>query len=324
MTLQPGSLIADRFDLLRPLGQGAFGSVWEARDRQSGQQVALKILHKNQSNQHARRLLREARVLLSLRHPNILAVQDIADDERHGPLLVMDLLRGETLRARLQRDETLPVADAVAVARAVACGLVEAHAAGAIHRDLKPENLFLQTSLDDSSFDAQSALSLAPTEDFPDSSANPTLSRGEPIGGVKILDFGIVKLVALGGDASLLSSTLTRKGMVVGTVGYMAPEQFWDDGDIDGRADLWSLGAILYECLSGGLPVETALPNQFLFRLKRQGISPLEHVTPGLPPALSSLVSSLLAFDREQRPTSARQALDALDALAACGPVIAR
>jgi serine/threonine-protein kinase len=311
MTLAFGTTLAGRFHLQQPLGEGAFGSVWEAFDVDAGKTFALKILHKH-ALQHGRRLLREARVLLLLRHPSVVTVHEMVDDEVHGPILVMDLLRGENLRARLERDETLPVADVLAIGRAVAGGLVEAHAQGAIHRDLKPENLFLQTLLDEQPSDEPTDFGLAPTEDIDEAA----LPRSAPIRGIKILDFGVVKLVALGGDASMLSSTLTRKGLVVGTVGYMAPEQYWDDGDIDGRADLWSLGAILYECLSGGLPVDAALPNQFLFRLKRQGIVPLDQINPTIPPALCSLVSSLLAFDREQRPATATAVLAALDAIA--------
>jgi len=310
----PGATLAGRFLVDRLLGQGGFSGVWAATDLRTGQPCAVKVLLRRAAPQHEKRLLREARVLLSLDHPCIVQIVDIADDATHGPVLAMELLRGETLRQRLLRDERLSLDDAARVARGVAAALVCAHDLGAVHRDLKPENIFLVAD-----HDAPPALAYAATADdvlapLSLAASRPAPAPAAPFDAVKVLDFGIVKLVALEGQGLTQTSTLTRKNTSLGTVGYMAPEQFWGNDDIDGRADLWALGAVVYECLTGGLPVVAATPNQFVYRLRQQGITPVEHLAPGLPPALATFVGRLLAFDRDDRPPDARAALDAFSA----------
>jgi serine/threonine protein kinase len=204
---------------------------------------------------------------------------------------------------------------------------VVAHGVGAIHRDLKPENVFLVATprAAPGVCSPLAVANLATAEQDPDADSTqtvPAVSASAPLAGssvpgsapieaVKVLDFGIVKLVALEGAELAQSSTLTRQGTALGTVGYMAPEQFWSNEDVDARADIWALGAVAYECLSGGLPVVASLPNQFLFRLSQEGITPIEHLVPWLPPDLAACVNRMLAFEREDRPSMMQAVLDA-------------
>src|SRR5439155_19831733 len=165
-------------------------------------------------------LVREARAATVIQHPNILGVEDIVDIGG-APMLVMDLLEGESLGDCLSRRRQLPLPEIADIMLKVVSAISAAHAAGIVHRDLKPDNIFLVT-------------------------------RSDGTWDVKVLDFGLAKLTATEGDAATSGGGgLTRSGDIVGTPQYMAPEQAFGERDIDHRVDIWALGVILFECLTG-------------------------------------------------------------------------
>ena len=216
MSLKPGMHLGP-YEVVHALGTGGMGEVYRARDTRLDRDVAVKVLPEEFAGdrERLRRFEQEARAAAALSHPNVLVVHDVGVHDRI-PYVVTELLDGETLRARLKNGKMSP-ASAVGIVIQVASGLFAAHTRGIVHRDLKPENIFL-------------------TRD----------------GAVKILDFGLAKVSdAAGanrqGDASAL---LTDAGIVLGTAGYMSPEQV-RGVDIDGRTDIFALGAVLYETLTG-------------------------------------------------------------------------
>jgi eukaryotic-like serine/threonine-protein kinase len=263
------------------LGSGAMGVVVAAEDDELGREVALKLLRRDASRDSRQRFLREARAAAAIAHPGVVAVHDVLTTADGHPVLVMDRLHGETLRSLLERTGRLEIEQAVRIAREIASALEAAHARGVIHRDLKPENVFL--------------------------------SQREGGGAdVKLLDFGVAKL--FGPMPAPDAAGLTSTGTIVGTPYYMAPEQAFAERDLDARADLWSLGVILYECLSGRRPFSADSVGQVLRLLALGQLTPLREVVPGLPPRLLALIERLLSA-RELRPANAAEVCVALDAL---------
>ena len=217
--LAPGHVIAGRYELVRLLGAGAMGAVWEAKHLAMGSSVALKVLYGDAAADEGLRgrFEREARVVGSLSSPYVVKAFDFGLD--HGvAFMVMEHLVGEDLGVRLRRVGRLPAADVVRIVSELCEGLAHAHGKGLVHRDLKPRNVFL-AQVDDREM-------------------------------VKILDFGIVKVNRL--DAT----SRTRTGDVLGTPQYMSPEQVAGSRDVDLRADLWALGVLAYRSLLGRLPFE--------------------------------------------------------------------
>src|SRR5262249_23785601 len=217
-SLVPDTAIS-HYRVLSKLGEGGMGEVWRARDIRLNREVAIKVLPASFANDGDRlaRFKQEALATSALNHPNILTIHDIGDYEG-APFIVAELLEGEELREQLN-DGALPVRAAIDYAQQIAGGLASAHAKGIVHRDLKPENLFVTTD-----------------------------------GRVKILDFGLAKLKppqvgAVDTDAPT-QKKITEPGVVMGTVGYMPPEQVRGQ-ETDHRADIFSFGVILYEMLSG-------------------------------------------------------------------------
>ncbi|MDQ2979075.1 MAG: serine/threonine protein kinase, partial [Acidobacteriota bacterium] len=218
MAIAPGTRLGP-YEILAPLGAGGMGEVWKARDPRLGREVAIKVLPASFSADpdRLRRFEQEAKAAGLLNHPNITAVYDIGT-ENQAPYVVTELLEGETLRGALAGGKFSP-RKAVDYALQIAHGLAAAHEKGIVHRDLKPENLFV-------------------TKD----------------GRIKILDFGLAKLThteAGSGVTNLPTATAgTEPGVVLGTLGYMSPEQV-RGRPADARSDIFSFGAILYEMLSG-------------------------------------------------------------------------
>ena len=267
-------MIAQRYQLLRVLGEGGMGQVWEARDDLASVSVALKLIHPT-LREHPKlrqRFLREARAVVAAAHPNVVRVHDVLEVSDGTLAIAMELLAGETLRARLTRQEVLSARETAAIFVPVISAAGTAHSLGIVHRDLKPENIFLSR-----------AQGLEPT--------------------VKVLDFGIAQL-----DAEEQRSALTTPGTMLATPRYAAPEQAFGDPDVDHRADIWSIGAMLYESLSGGRPIEGATRGQVLKRLMTVGIMPIGDIVPDLPNDVGSLVMQMLASDREERPPDLRLA----------------
>ncbi|MFL5298893.1 MAG: serine/threonine-protein kinase, partial [Anaeromyxobacteraceae bacterium] len=252
--LRPGAVIG-RFELVRELGRGGFGVVYEARDRELGRAVAFKaIVGGERPDVGEERLLAEADAAARLSHPNIVTLYDAGRSE-HGPFLVLELLRGRTLAARLTAGR-LGVRETLRVAVAVARGIAHAHARGVVHRDLTPGNVFL---CDD--------------------------------GQVKVLDLG-------------MAHAFGRRKIRGGTPAYVAPEG-WRGAPEDERSDVYGLGVVLYECLTGELP-----------HAADEGRSAAGRPAPALEvaaaPALGDLVARMVAPDPVDRPRDGAEVLAAL------------
>jgi eukaryotic-like serine/threonine-protein kinase len=271
---QEGSLIAGRYRLGAQLGEGGMGEVWSAIHTVTRRSVALKFLKQSLRDKPGlrQRFLREASTASALRHPNVVEILDVFDFEERAPVLVMELLEGETLGTKLTRDGRLSMEETAALMLPVCSAVGTAHALGIVHRDIKPENIFL--------------------------------ARTDEGTRVKVLDFGIAKLTAEhyleGGRSALITDT----GSMLGTPCYMAPEQATGEASADYRADIWSVGVILYECLSGTRPIEGENLAQVVSRLVGAGIIPLERLAPELPHEVAALVTQMLTRERARRPQS--------------------
>jgi len=279
--LKPGSHLGP-YEIVEPIGAGGMGEVYRARDPRFPREVAIKLLTAAFADEQGQlaRFEREARAAGSLNHPNILTVHDFAR-ENGVPYLVSELLRGETLREHLEQSRIAPSA-AVAYAAQIARGLGAAHAVGIVHRDLKPENVFLV--------------------------------RGGP---VKILDFGVAKLPdlpATTGEGA--AGCLTEPGMVVGTLGYMSPEQVRAE-PAGHRSDIFSLGVILYEMLAGKRPFAGATWVDETNDILRQEAPDLSPDLAGIrdPAALNRILRRCLAKPAEDRFESARDLAFALESI---------
>jgi Leucine-rich repeat (LRR) protein len=271
--------------VLAELGRGGMGVVFRGEDPRLGRQVALKVMRPDLAidPDQRERFLREARAAAALRDEHIVGIHHV-DCEADAPFLVMELLEGESLDACLRRRGQLPTEQALSIGRDIALGLAAAHAAGLIHRDIKPANVFLVQS------DAQA-------------------SR---IPVAKLLDFGLAR--SLTG-----SPNLTRPGAVIGTPAYMAPEQARGE-PVDERSDLFSLGAVLYQMTTGLRPFPGHDIHSVLSAVAAAAPTPPRDINPDLPPALSDLILRLLTSDPQRRPTSARDVVNVLSAVAS--PVV--
>ena len=274
-----GAVLAQRYRLDRLLGEGGMSQVWGATHLLTTRAVAVKLLRAalNAQPDMRRRLLREARASSSFEHRNVVDVHDIFELEDGTPVMVMALLHGQTLGDGLSAAARFGVVDAANVLLPVVSAVGTAHAAGIIHRDLKPDNIFL----------AEEA--------------------GQTV--VKVLDFGIAKLVSADEQDAV---NRTGTGILVGTPGYMAPEQCFGDRDIDHRADIWSLGAILYEVLTGKRALSGDNLGQVIKGALSNGIVPIEKLLPDLPSDISTLIGRMLAGERDDRPADLREAYDVL------------
>ena len=258
------------------LARGGTGDVYRATDVRLRRDVAVKVLAPEPRGvgdpQRVERFLREARLTASLDHPNIVRLYDVG--LRDGrPYFVAELLEGETLRVRLGRG-ALPLGEVLSIGADVARGLVAAHAAGSVHRDLKPENIFL------------------------------TRQRA-----TKILDFGIAKL---GIDDDTRDGLSTLTGIVLGTAGYLAPEQI-RGGDVDGRADLFALGAILFELITGRRAFAREHTVDTLHAILHEAPPDVTEQRDDVPPALAAIVCRLLEKSPAARFQSAADLVSALD-----------
>ncbi|MEO7094619.1 MAG: serine/threonine-protein kinase [Polyangiales bacterium] len=291
---QPGDVIGRRYRLIQLLGSGAMGVVWSARNEAIDRSFAIKLMRPDATANPSRvqRFFREAKAAGRLRHRSIIEVYDLGcieqlegeprDPHTGTPYLVMELLEGEPLDGLLRRTGKLAVGTALKLVAEVARGLHVAHKHGIIHRDLKPGNLFLHRSMDD------------------DSTIEP-----------KILDFGVSKLL------DKIDSSETTEGTILGSPAYMSPEQTWGEADLDGRADVWSLGVVLYKALSATLPFEGSNFHAIMMAINSRPAQPLRARAPELPPEVCALVHCCLEKERDARYPSAIGLADAIDALLA-------
>ncbi len=254
------------------------GAVWAAEETGTGRRCALKLMKDAAGHPEARRrFLHEGRAASAVRHPNVVGILDVLEPEGSPPAIAMELLEGEPLRALLGRARRLPLAELTEIVVPVVSAVGAAHALGIVHRDLKPENIFLVRG-----------------------------AAGELA--VKVLDFGIAKLTALDGEA--MRSTGITTGAVLGTPMYMAPEQVFAERDLDHRADIWALGIIVYECLSGVCPTAGDNVGQVLKHVVARPFEPLGQLVPELPEEVSRLVARMLARDPSHRPSDLNEVLE--------------
>ncbi len=259
------------------------GAVWAATHVVTGKAVALKFLSDHAGDDSSKkRLLREARAACSVSHPNVVQVHDVLELDDGMPVLVMDLLRGESLGERLEREKTIAHDELVALLIPLASALEAAHAKGIVHRDIKPDNVFLAAR--------------------PDGAVD-----------VKVLDFGIAKVTKLEDGEHAETAKLTGTGAMMGTPYYMAPEQVFGEKDLDARTDLWSVGVLMYECLAGVRPTEGANLGQILKLVTVGPFKPLASVAPQVPAPLARVVDSCLVRDKHQRVASALALREALE-----------
>ena len=268
--------VAERYTLRHRIGEGGMGEVWAADSTADGKRVALKFMKEDAVTPALRRrFLREARAANAIRHTAIVEIQDIIELEDGAPVLVMECLQGESLADKLAREGKLPLRELAALMQPVVSAVGLAHSLGIVHRDLKPENIFLA-------------------------------KREQGRIDVKVLDFGIAKLTALQGEAAQ-SASLTGTGTLLGTPYYMSPEQIFGEKDIDHRADIWALGIIIYEALTGLLPTEGENVGQVLKVVVASRIPPIEQLEPDLPEDICALVAHMMERRRDDRPVDLRE-----------------
>jgi serine/threonine protein kinase len=262
------------YRIVRLLGEGGMGAVYEARQEPLERRVALKTLHADhaKSEEFIARFFNEAKVLSRLEHPSIVQVSDFGHAADGTAYLVMEYLRGQNLASRLDRlseqGERLPIATALQVCVQVADVLSLAHTQGIVHRDIKPANLMLV--------------------------ADPVAQGGER---VKVLDFGIAKLSDDRGGVK------TATDQVMGTPAYMSPEQCAGAGGVDAQTDVYALGCVLYELLSGRTPFVADGPGRLIGMHLFQEPPALLSVAPQVPPEIVELVHRMLRKEKTQRPT---------------------
>jgi eukaryotic-like serine/threonine-protein kinase len=274
-----GSLVNGKYQIVRLLGDGGMGSVYEGRHTVLGTRVAIKVLHPELGRRTGlvERFLQEARVAAQIRSPHVVQVTDVDRTPEGDAYIVMELLEGESLSAVMERQGKLPVATACDYTLQILEALEAAHALGVIHRDLKPENVFL------------------------------TFPGSKPL--LKLIDFGIAK--ARRTDPQ--QKNLTVAGVVMGTAEYMAPEQARSADKVDARADLYAVGVLLYEMIAGARPVNGDDARVIALRVERGEIVPLVKVAPDAPREIAGLVHRAMAARPELRFATATEMRLALE-----------
>jgi serine/threonine-protein kinase len=272
--VQP-TILAGKYRLEEVIGTGGMGTIYRGTHVVLQRPVAVKILHLAGGGADlAERFLREAQVAAAIRHPNVVDIIDFGTTPDGRPFMVMEYLDGESLWDRMLRKAPLTTLEQVEVMGQVLLGLDAVHRAGILHRDLKPANLFLSPHDDGTLY-------------------------------ARLLDFGI--------SYSVDPESKLRRGrfgtddrMIIGTPQYLSPEQAEGRPDLDGRADVWAIGVILYELLTGGLlPYDDENPGAVLFKVMSGGHIPLSQYRPDIP-EIVEVVEAALAHDRERRPATAR------------------
>jgi eukaryotic-like serine/threonine-protein kinase len=280
MTAEPGKLVGGKYRLEKPLAKGGMGSVWLARHTELDAPAAVKFMAPELVGTPAAelRFKREARAAAQLRSPHVVHIHDYGVEDG-APFMVMELLEGHDLANELAHAGKLPVARVAAIVAQVAKALTLAHAAGIVHRDLKPSNLFVSRAGEDEI--------------------------------VKVLDFGVAKETM-----STLVVDRTTSGVLVGSPQYMSPEQARGE-QIDARSDLWSLGVVAFEALTGRPPFESTHLGALLAKIGEANPPAPTSLAPELPAAIDDFVRRALARRPEDRFPSAKAMADALSAIAA-------
>ncbi len=292
MALQPnktkipvGTVLAGKYRITREIGRGGMAAVYEAENVDIGKRVAIKVLAHELTTSPivVERFLREARAAAAIHSPYICDVYDSGHLQDGPPFLVLELLTGDSLYERMTKVRFFDAETTVTIATQVCRGLTKAHAASIVHRDLKPENIFL-------------------TKD----------EEGRLL--AKILDFGLAKFYAPM-EGTKQQQRLTREGAVFGTPAYMSPEQVRGQGAVDHRADLWALGCIVYECLTGRTVWSTEQGVAMTFaQIASAPLPRPAEFRPDLPPSLTTWFDKALSRDITQRFQTAKEFADELGA----------
>jgi serine/threonine-protein kinase len=266
-------VLADRYQIVRRIGEGGMGAVYEAKHTVIGKRVAVKVLLEKflAKSDFVARLLQEARLASSIGHEHIVDVTDFGTTSDGRSFVVMEFLDGESLAELAMREAPLPIDRSLGIARQVASALGAAHAKGIFHRDVKPENIYLVKRGD---------------ADF-----------------VKVVDFGISKAVKPGGDEGGEGYRLTHTGLLLGTPLYMSPEQARGEEDLDHRVDIWALGVLLYECLTGEVPFRANNYLGIISQVLTHEPTPPSKLRPelGIADAVETVVMRAMEKDRSRR-----------------------
>ena len=267
-----GQTVDGKYRVICVLGEGGMGTVFEAEHTAIGRLVAMKVLHPAQATKSVavKRFHQEARAAGGIGHPNICEVFDFGMLSDGSPYLVMERLRGETVAARISVEGGLPIDEVLESVTQVLSGLAAAHSRGILHRDIKPENVFL-----------------AERPGYP------------PI--AKLLDFGVSKVVAGTANDWDDETDLTKTGMVMGTPYYMSPEQARGERNLDGRLDLYAVGVLLYEALTGKRPFSAKNYNALLVHILSGTAAPPRSLRPSIPEELERIVLKAMSKNREDR-----------------------
>ncbi len=281
--LEVASLVDNMYRIVRLIGRGGMGAVYEAEDIRLGRSVALKVLRSDLARQLQadERFLQEARILARIRSPFVATVFSIGATEQGRTYIAMEYIDGESLGDLLDRERWLALSRSVKLAERVAEALIEAHELGIIHRDLKPDNILLTR--------------IGSVDDY-----------------VKVVDLGLARHIQEAGTSN--NPRLTQARLVLGTPAYMSPEQAAGH-DVGPNSDLYSLGVIFYEMLTGYLPIDGETPQDFLRAHQLQPPVPLHERRPDLdfPPSLEAFCQRVLSKDPLERPQDARELLSALE-----------
>ena len=260
-----------RYEIRAKLGEGGMGEVYLAQDTTLDRKVALKILPERVASNELRmqRFVQEAKAASALNHPNILTIYEIGTDPG-AHFIATEFIDGETLRQQMMHT-TLTINEAIDISLQVASALASAHTAGIIHRDIKPDNIMVRRD-----------------------------------GIVKVLDFGLAKLTErwrtdeVDRDAATRAMVQTEPGTVMGTTAYMSPEQA-RGAEVDTRTDVWSLGVVLYEMVTGQEPFKSETASDTNAAILKTEPPPLSHLVPDIPGELERIVKKALQKDREER-----------------------
>jgi serine/threonine-protein kinase len=275
-SMNPGDYVKPTVRLVSRLGSGGMGSVWEAENLTLGTPVAVKLMmpHHLHDEGLRQRFKQEAHILARIQSPHVVQVLDYGETDRGVPYILMELLDGETLGARLQRLGPMPLQDVLQIVTQLASALSQAHTFGVVHRDLKPENVFLIQ-----------------------------------VGGelfVKVIDFGIAKL-----PPADLHNVITRTGQILGTPSYMSPEAMVSSKDVDQRADVWALAAIAYEAMTGRRPFQGKSFGEVILATHAGVFTKPTALQPDLPETIDAWAERALKRDPAARFGSVREAADA-------------
>ena len=295
-----------KYEVLEELGHGGMATVYRAHDKRLDRDVAIKVLHPHlrENTEIAHRFGIEAKAVAKLRHPNIVEVFDVSPEDDPEQYLVVELVRGPTLRKILQERGAMPPEVAAAVVLELLAGVVNAHEQGVVHRDVKPENVLVEHRVRIEG--AATSSGYPPPMTIPPTSRHTAAASGSGQRvAIKLTDFGIAKLL----DAQGVTST----GQVLGSPAHMAPEQI-EGGDVDGRADVFGLGVLLYECMVGHLPFLGNNPAQVLRRVLDGMYTPAERERPVIGKNWSLLLDRALARNPDDRFPDAAAMRDAVTA----------